>query len=107
MVGFTNWRLAGLQKEIRAGTLPSFKDLLSTTTHQFYNMTEGNNYAQARYLCYYLQEKNLLVQFYNTYRQSFKGDSSGYETLKRTLREDDLEKFQRDWEQWVLELRFP
>jgi hypothetical protein len=107
LVGFTNWRLAGLQKEIRAGTLPSFKDLLSTTTHQFYNMTEGNNYAQARYLCCYLQEKNLLVQFYNAYRQSFKEDPSGYDTLRRTLHEDDLKQFQKDWEQWVLKLRFP
>lgn len=52
LVGFTNWRLAELQKEIRAENLPSFKDLLSTTTHQFYTMTKGNNYAQARYLCY-------------------------------------------------------
>ncbi len=107
LVGFTNWRLAGLQKEIRIGTLPSFRDLLATTTHQFYNATRGNNYAQARYLCYYLQEKNLLVQFYNAYRRNFKKDPSGYRTLKQTLREGYMEKFQDNWEQWVLKLQFP
>lgn len=107
LVGLTNWRLAGLQKEIRAGTLPSFRELLSTTTHQFYNAARGNNYAQARYLCYYLQERNLLVKFYNSYRRDFKKDPSGYNALKRALREDDIEKFQEDWEQWVLKLRFP
>jgi hypothetical protein len=107
LVGFTNWRLAGLQREIRAGTLPSFRELLSTTTHQFYNMTRGNNYAQARYLCYYLQEKNLLVKFYDNYRRDIKKDPSGYGTLKQVLHEDDMEEFQDHWQQWVLKLRFP
>ncbi|NIP26348.1 MAG: hypothetical protein GWN67_18870, partial [Phycisphaerae bacterium] len=50
VVGLTNWRLAGLKKEIQAGTLPSFKNLLSTTSYQFYHMGKGNNYAQTRYL---------------------------------------------------------
>ncbi|UCG56245.1 MAG: C39 family peptidase [Phycisphaerales bacterium] len=107
VVGLTNWRLAGLKTEIRAGTLPSFKTLLGTTTYRFYNMRRGNNYAQARYLCYYLQEKGLLVKFYDTFRRNVKNDPSGYETLKSIVSEDDMADFQQRWEKWVLRLRFP
>jgi len=107
VVGLTNWRLKGLQAEIKADTLPSFKELLSTTTYQFYNMAKGNNYAQARYLCYYLQQKALLVKFYNAFIQNIKTDPSGYETMKRILKEDDLEDFKNRWQEWVMKLRFP
>jgi len=107
VVGLTNWRLKGLQAEIKADTLPSFKELLSTTTYQFYNMAKGNNYAQARYLCYYLQQNALLVKFYNAFIQNIKTDPSGYETMKRILKEDDLEDFKNRWQEWVMKLRFP
>jgi hypothetical protein len=107
VVGLTNWRLAGLKKEIQAGTLPSFKTLLSTTSYQFYHMGKGNNYAQARYLCYYLQEKDLLVKFYNAFSRDVNKDPSGYETLKEILNESDMKDFKKRWEKWVLKLRFP
>jgi len=55
IVGLTNWRLAGLQRAVKAGQVPSFESLLSTTDDDFYNHDAGSNYAQARYLCYYLQ----------------------------------------------------
>jgi predicted double-glycine peptidase len=107
LVGFTNWRLAGLQQEIRAGTLPSFQELLTTTSWQFYNMTNGNNYAQARYLCYYLQEQNLLTKYYQEFTRNAKNDPSGYETLKIILDETDITDFQKRWEKWILTLRYP
>ena len=107
VVGLTNWRLAGLQKEIRRGALPSFKTLLSTTTHQFYNMGKGDNYAQARYLCYYLQQKDLLVKYDKAFRGNSNDDPSGYDTLKKILKAKNMDKFQKQWESWVLGLRFP
>ena len=107
LVGFTNWRLAGLKQEIQAETLPSFKTLISTTTHQFYNMMKGNNYAQARYLCYYLQEKGLLETYYHAFQKNVKQDPAGYETLKTVLRKTDMDAFQKQWENWVLKLQFP
>ena len=70
-------------------------------------MTKGNNYAQARYLCYYLQEKNLLTKYYQEFTKNVKQDASGYETLKKILNEKDLTTFQKRWEKWVLTLRFP
>ncbi len=109
-VGLTNWRLAGLKKVIRAGTLPLFKDLLTTTTYDFYNVGGGNNYAQARYLCYYLQQRGRLVKYYHAFVENAEADPSGYETLKQILSiadDDGMEAFQRRWEEWVLKLRFP
>ena len=70
-------------------------------------MTKGNNYAQARYLCYYLQEKNLLTKYYQEFTKNIKQDPNGYETLKKILNEKDMADFQKRWEQWVLKLRFP
>jgi len=107
VVGLTNWRLAGLKREIEADNLPSFEELLSTTTYQFYHMAKGNNYAQARYLCHYLQEQGLLVKFYNAFLSNKAKDPSGYETLKKTLNEKDMADFQKRWEKWVMKLRFP
>ena len=59
IVGYTNWRLAGLKREIKADNLPSFEVLLATSERQFYEKDTADNYAQARYLCYWLQEKGL------------------------------------------------
>ena len=60
--GGVNWRLPGLQKAIREKRVPSFKTLCSTTDDEFYGEDRGTNYSQARYLCYYLQEHELLGQ---------------------------------------------
>ncbi len=105
--GFTNWRLAGLQKAIRAKRLPSFKSLVSTTTAEFYDDPSGTNYAQARYLCYYLQQHHLLRKFYHQFRAHAADDPTGYTTLVALLAIDDMAKFQADWEAYVLKLHFP
>lgn len=130
--GYTNWRLHGLQKAIKPDVeppasneatenedeaepvepisqVPSFNFLCHTTTYQFYYLDPGTNYAQARYLCYYLQQRGLLGTFYHQFRRNVKQDPSGYETLKGVLgaeSEDEMEKLKEDWEQWVLGLRF-
>jgi len=105
--GLTNWRLAGLQEAIRAGAVPSFEALTSTTRHQFYEDDPGTNYAQARYLLYYLQEKELLVRYYRELVANRNRDPTGYRTLRRVLEEKDMTAFQRRWEELVLRLRFP
>lgn len=107
IVGLTNWRLAGLQRAIRAKRLITFRDLTKTTDAEFYDDDRGEHYAQARYLCYYLQEKGLLTQFVRTFMANRKDDPTGYETLKKTLDEDDMSAFQTRWEAFVMGLRFP
>lgn len=105
--GRTNWRLAGLQKAIKKGNLTSFEKLTGTTSNEFYGDERGTNYAQARYLCYYLQEKGLLVDYWTKWLKDREKDKTGYESLKSVLGEKDMKEFQAKWEKWVAELRFP
>lgn len=106
IVGLTNWRLAGLQKAIRANRVPAFSTLCSTTTREFYDEDPGTNYAQARYLCYYLQEKNLLNEFYHRFVENQQEDPTGYWTLQSVLKTTDMAGFKKQWESYVLGLRF-
>jgi hypothetical protein len=103
--GFTNWRLPGLQQAIRLKKVPPFKDLMAMDTNAFYNEDRGVNYAQARYLCYYLQQKGVLVKFYREFLDRQKEDPSGYKTLQRVLAETDMDVFKTKWEKYVLTLR--
>jgi len=106
IIGLTNWRLAGLQEAIRKNAVPSFKTLTSTTGCSFYREDPGTNYAQARYLCYYLQEKGLLKKFYHKFHANCKKDPTGFDTLKQVLGESDLDAFKKKWEHFVLQLKF-
>jgi hypothetical protein len=103
--GYPNWRLPGLQRAIKAGTVPAFKTLMAYDTRAFYNDDKGTNYAQARYLCYYLQQKDLLVRFYREFVAHQKTDQTGYETLQRILKARDMKQFKLKWESYVLGLQ--
>lgn len=102
--GYVNWRLPGLQKAIKAGQVPAFKTLMALDANSFYGDGTGVNYAQSRYLCYYLQEKKLLVKFYKQFRAQQKTDPSGFQTLKAVLGESDMDQFKQKWERFVLGL---
>lgn len=106
IMGFTNWRLPGLQKAIKQRRVPSFAWLTSRTTTQFYDHDPGTNYGQSRYLVYYLQEKGLLRRFYKAFHRDRGKDPTGYKTLLRILRTRDMKAFKRRWEAWVLKLRY-
>ena len=105
--GRTNWRLRGLQAAIHDDRVPSFKTLCGTSRREFYERDPGTNYSQARYLCYYLQEKGKLVEYYHEFRRASATDTTGYDTLVHILGEKDMEDFQDRWEQYVAGLRFP
>lgn len=104
--GYTNWRLRGLQEHVKADNVPPFSELCGTTTRQFYNEDRGTNYAQARYLCLYLQEQGLLKDYYHAFVKAADDDPGGYATLQKILGERDMDDFQQRWQGWVLKLRF-
>ncbi len=104
--GYVNWRLPALQKAIKQNRVPSFEALCSTTTDQFYHEDKGTNYAQARYLCYYLQEKGLLEKYYREFRAAAAKDPTGYKTLQKVLGEEDMDAFKKRWEAFVAKLEF-
>ena len=111
--GFTNWRLPGLQAAIRSGRVPSFKSLTALDANGFYNDDKGTNYGQARYLCYYLQQRGLLTKFYREFYLHQKQDPTGYQSLRKILGGVDMRAFKQKWEKYVLglsqgiELRVP
>lgn len=104
--GYTNWRLRGLQNGLTKKIVPTFKTFTSMSDREFYREDTGTNYAQARYLCYYLQEKGLLRKFYREFAANAKTDPTGYKTLQSVLGERDMAAFQRKWTSFVQRLTF-
>lgn len=104
--GYTNWRLRGLQRGLDQKTVPTFKALTAMSDREFYREDTGTNYAQARYLCYYLQERGLLRKFYRDFVANAKTDPTGYKTLQRALAVRDMTAFQKRWETFVLKLTY-
>ena len=104
--GLVNWRFKGLEKAIREGRTISFENLTSMSDAEFYGGDSySQHYAQARYLCYYLQEKGLLVRFYHQFVAQARSDPTGYATLMEVLGEKHIEAFQDKWAAFVLGLR--
>jgi len=106
IIGYTNWRLRSLQLAIDDDRLPPFETMMKTTTREFYDDPSGTNYAQARYLCYYLQETGKLDDFYQGFHKNAADDPSGMQTLQTVLETTDLEAFQKSWQEWVMKLKF-
>ena len=104
IVGYTNWRLPGLQRAVRNKQVRPFRELLALDGRGFYDDPRGTNYAQARYLCYYLQERGLLTRFYKEFHAGRAADPTGFDTLKKVLGEEDMDAFQQRWEKFVLDL---
>src|SRR5262249_22232580 len=82
--GLPNWRLPALQREIRARSGRTLAQLLGSTTDDFYG-ADDQTYGRARYLCYYLQEKGLLVDFYRRFLHDRADDPSGIASLRAVL----------------------
>lgn len=105
--GLTNWRLPILQRAIRQGSTVRLERLLAMDAPAFYKDDHGTHYAQARYLCYYLQEQGRLQRFYRAFSAHRRQDPTGRATLLEVLGERDLADFQARWEAWALGLTPP
>lgn len=106
--GLPNWRLPALQKAIKAKTVRPLKQVIEDSNFAAADRV-GLNYAQARYLALYLQEKGLVQQYYTDFHAAHDAgtDTTGYATLLKTLaplKEEDLDA---TWQQWVMTLHFP
>ncbi|MFZ6177496.1 hypothetical protein [Nannocystis pusilla] len=106
LVGYPNWRLPQLQAAIRARRLRSFAELCATGSDEFYGARSGLNYAQARYLCYYLQERDRLRDYYHAFVAGVDLDPGGYVTLQKVLGHRDMPRFEREWRRFVLDLQW-
>ena len=107
IVGLTNWRLRGLQEAIRAGRTRPLRDLMATTTSEFYGDDSGLHYAMARYLLFWLQEQGHLKQYWAAFVKSADADPTGIAAFAAISGITDWPEFQKDWEAYALKLRFP
>ena len=105
ITGLPNWRLPALQKAIRQNTLRPLKELIEDPDFYRHDLV-GINYAQARYLMFYLQEKKLLRAYYRRFRDGAAADPTGIKSLEATIAPQSLEDFEKRWRAAVLQLRF-
>ncbi len=79
IVGLINWRLPVLQAALRQGSLPSLEHL--TSAGVFRQGDEALRYAQARYLCLWMDQQGKLATFYHRFRDTVAHDPQGTATL--------------------------
>ncbi len=106
IVGLTNWRLEGLQDALRKQRVPALRALVATDDDTFYGKDSGRNYAQARYLLYWLQERGLLQKFWRGYLRTRGEDRSGWTALTHAVGTGALAALDRDYRAFVLGLVF-
>ena len=106
IAGLLNWRLPVLKAGLQASHFVPLQQLLSTSTEEFYEDPQGMHYAEARYLCYYLQEKHLLRTFYREFKKNHSADPTGIKTLLRVVDEDSLQEFQAQWLEFLAPLNY-
>ncbi|QGZ89541.1 toxin-antitoxin system YwqK family antitoxin [Microcystis aeruginosa] len=95
--GLPNWRLPLLKEAIREKQLVPLTELTRLDRNAFSGDGIELHYAEARYLCYYLQELGLLRQFYRTYRDNYQTDPLGIDTLLQVLNKDNLKDLEAGW----------
>jgi len=106
IAGMLNWRLPVLQKGLQGGHFVPLEKLLASSSDDFYDDHFGMHYAQVRYLCYYLQEKGLLRQFYREFRKNHGTDPTGIKTLLRVTGKDSMKELEKDWLKFLAPLSY-
>jgi hypothetical protein len=102
--GLPNWRLPALQRAIRAGELRPTEQLIVDADFRSPQRV-GINYAHARYIMLYLQERGQLQRFYRSFRDRSKDDHTGLATFKDLIAPQNIDAFDAEWQKWVLGLR--
>jgi hypothetical protein len=97
--GLVNWRLPALQAALGEGRLQPLAQLLRRD--DFRGRETALNYAQARYLCLYLQEQGRLEAFYREFRRTQAGDPRGEAALVAMFPGKTLEEVDREFRRWA------
>lgn len=105
ILGYVNWRLPALQEAIGDKSYTSLDKLTKTDYDEFYGNRSDVNYSQARYLCMYLQEKELLRDFYRSFRDTFSQDNTGKSQLEKVTGKT-ITALDKDYVKWVLTLKY-
>jgi len=104
ITGLLNWRLSILKDAVKKETIIPLNLLTMLDREEFNGDGVELHYAEARYLCYYLQELGLLRAFYREFRNNSLSDPQGRRTLLQILRKNTLEEVQADWLNFIRKL---
>ena len=102
LVGVSNWRLNHLLHEMQGRELQTLESLI--TSRKIRSDRQAVDYAQARYFCLYLQERELLPFFYRKFKANSASDPSGLQTLCEIFGNDNLDSVDREFRQWTIQL---
>ena len=100
--GLINWRLPGLQSALHKKRLRTLRSLVEDD--DFRATDEGQNYAQARYFCLYMQEQGVLEEFYRRFRDQHADDPFGAEAVLQVFPDRTWNELDADFRGWVMEL---
>ncbi len=105
ILGYVNWRLPALQDAITDKSYTSLDKLIKTDWDEFYGKRSDVNYAQARYLCMYLQENGLLKKYYKLFRDTYKEDNTGLKQMEN-ITGKNLTELDAYYVTWVNTLKY-
>lgn len=102
LIGQSNWRLNHLLHAMHHRKLGTLEGLLASRTIR--SEQQATDYAQARYFCLYLQDRDLLTHFYRKFRANVENDASGVQTLREIFNVESIDVVDRDFRNWVVDL---
>jgi hypothetical protein len=99
LIGRDNWRIRFVQEADRRGCLEPLDQLLS---RPFARRTSAAlDYALARYLCLFLQERGLLPAYYRKCRSLITVDPTGRLALERLFSGRSIDDVDREFREWL------
>ncbi len=103
--GTKNWRHPRLKRALttRERARVRLDVLFGMSNETFRGDHEDLNYALARYVCQWLDERGKLWPFFQRYRDTFSSDPTGEAAFREVLGTTPSEAHAR-WERWVLSL---
>jgi len=105
ILGYVNWRLPALQDALADKSYTSIERLMKTNWEEFYGDGSDVNYAQARYLCMYLQEQGLLKKYYQHFRDTYNDDNTGITQMEK-ITVKSISELDAEYVVWVKTLKY-
>jgi hypothetical protein len=99
LIPVANWRIAIVQQALRNDRLPPLRQWLETAS--FGGPSEARDYAYARYLCWFLQERDVLEWHYDTLRKQTAAATRDRQTLLDLGIASDWDSLEREFHAWL------
>lgn len=85
MRGDFSWRIHALIRAFQNKTYTTLDKLMESGDAELYGSRSSFYYAQSRYMLMYVQQKNLLDDYYKLFRDTYYEDNTGITQLEKTM----------------------